>query len=265
MNTLLYITQLLFSISISCDAQQNTGARLTGLGVNGVAIIDRWNENPAALHQDRGIVASISYSQYQIASDLSSQAALIVIPFTKYNIALNVHKYGFSAYHQIISSLSIAKRLSTRLSIALKGNFHQITIKNYGLTNAYAVDIGTLFQLSSEISLGIVVQNISFQQYGSNNIQNVIPRNISLGFAYRASDRLLISVNGLRDQQSTDLNLGIEYQMISILFLRTGWNLTPFKQFAGIGISYRNLIIDTAVQSSNSLGITPQISIAYAF
>lgn len=258
---------LTFSI-YNCVAQTNLGPRLTALGNNGAAVSDIWSTdaNPSGITNTTSPTIAINYKKYLFESELSSQAASFILPLQKNSIGLSFERYGIAEFNELKAGLAIAKKFGSKLSISIKGNYHQIKITNYGATTGLSIDVGAMYQYNDHLTFGIYTNNPSLQKYNTKAISNHIPTIIHIGAAYQASDKLLIATTASKDlDKAIDVGLGVDYKLIEMLRLRGGLTAKPFKQYAGFGINYRKFMIDFAVENDPYLDYVPQIALAYAF
>ena len=256
-----------FSITL-CVAQHNYGPRLTALGNNSAAVTDIWSTeaNPAGITGITSPTAAINYTKFLFDTDLSKQAVSFVLPIKKNYVGLSFHRYGITEYNEIKGGIALAKKFGDGLSIAVKGNYHQIKISNYGATTGFSVDVGTMYTYNEQLTFGLYINNPSLQKYSSKEISNTIPTVISIGAAYKASDKLLIASTISKDlKTAVDVGLGIDYKLIELISLRGGLTAKPFKQYAGFGLNYKKFMFDFAVENDPYLDYTPQIALAYAF
>jgi hypothetical protein len=268
MNKLLHITLMLILSINFCFAQNNLGARLSSMGMNGAAVKDIWGleGNAAGITDLKSSVVAINYAKYLFDSETSKQAIGFVIPQKNNYFGASFQRYGISAYNEIKVGLALAKKFGNQLSIGLKGNYHQIKINNYGATTGFSVDVGAIYDYNEMLSFGLSVNNPSIQKYSTKTVSTTIPTVIQFGAAYKASNKILIATTVSKDLNKTlDVGLGMEYKLIEILSLRAGLSAKPFKQYAGFGLNYKKLVLDVAVESDPNLGYTPQIGLAYAF
>lgn len=268
MNKQLYLSVLLL-LSISfCHAQNNLGPRLTAMGTNGVAVKDLWNleGNPSGITDLKSSTVAINYSKHLFDSELSKQAIAFVIPYKNNYIGASFQRYGITEYNEIKAGVALAKKFGTDLSMAIKGNYHQIKINNYGATTGFSVDVGAMYDYGENITIGLSINNPSLQKYSSKAIETKIPTLIQAGVAYKASNKVLIATTLFKDlDKSVDVGLGLEYKLLGLMSIRAGITVKPFKQYTGFGIDYKKLMLDIAIESDPYLGYVPQIALAYAF
>jgi hypothetical protein len=264
-----FILFIMLSIGINfCFAQNNFGPRLTAMGNNSVAVRDIWslNGNPSGITNLESPTLAINYTKYLIDNELSKQSAAFVLPFGNNYLGASFNRYGIAEYNEIKAGLALAKRFGNKLSIALKGNYHQIKINNYGSTTGFSIDVGGMYDLNEQITLGFSLINPSFQKYSSKEIETKIPSSIQIGGSYKASDKILIATTISKDfDTAIDVGLGIDYKLLDLISLRTGLTAKPFKHYAGFGLNYKKFMMDMAIESDSHLGYTPQIALAYAF
>ncbi|WP_131537155.1 PorV/PorQ family protein [Pedobacter nototheniae] len=264
----IYSFLLILLSTSSLFAQNNLGPRLTAMGNNGASTTDIWSlqANPAGI---TGIVSptiSLNYIKHLFSNDVSTQALAVVIPLKKNFVGLSFQRYGFSAYSEMKIGFAYAKKFHNNLAIALNINYFQLKIINYGASNGFSVDIGLLYHLNEQLTLGAFVSNPSRQKYGSKEIEAKIPSNLNIGATYKTSDKLLIASTITKIlKEPIDVKVGLDYKILNILSLRAGLSIKPFKQYAGFGISYKKMLIDMATAYDPNLGYAPQIAIGYAF
>jgi hypothetical protein len=268
MNKLFNLSLLLILSSIFCFAQNNLGPRLSAMGMNGAAVKDLWSleGNPSGITAIKSSTLAINYSKFLFDNELSKQAVAFAFPFKNNYIGASFQRYGITEYNEIKGGLALAKRFGEKLSIALKGNYHQIKISNYGATTGFSIDVGAIYDHNESLTFGVSLSNPSKQKFNTRSFEASIPTIIQVGAAYKASTKLLIATSISKDlDKAVDVGLGLEYKVIELISLRAGITAKPFKQYAGFGLNYKKLAIDFAVESDPYLGYTPQIALAYAF
>jgi hypothetical protein len=263
---ILMIMMLQFSIIVCLG--QNFGARLTAMGMNSAAVTDEWNltGNPAGITAIRSPTLSLNYMKYLTVADLSRQAIALTLPIGYAALGFYLDRYGITQYNEINTGAAFAKKFGDKFSLALRINYHQIKISNYGATTGFSVDVGAIYRMNEQLTIGLYINNPTLQKYTSRFIQTTIPTAIYTGISYHISDKVLLATTiskyiGL----SFDTGFGIDYKLIQLLSLRAGLTIKPFKQYAGFGLSYNKLIIDVTIESDPFISYKPQFGISYAF
>jgi len=265
--------QILFAlicfISIRVFAiQYNFGPRITAMGMNSASINDNYaiGGNPAGLLAVQSVTLTLNYIKSIIDVELSQETVGLILPGKNNSLGFAFHRYGISTYNEITAGTMFARKFGEHLAIAIRLNYDQIKILNYGITRGFSVDLGSIYKMNDQFSFGIYLNNPTLRDYDNNHVKISIDHSIYLGAAYQASDKVIIATT---ISKVTDLPynvaLGIEYQIVKSIHLRTGITTVPFKQFAGFGLVYKKLNIDFALESDPFLTYTPQIGIVYAF
>ncbi len=270
MNLMNKILNLFLVLVFACNFSnaQDLGARVTAMGMNGAAVKDLWSldANPSGITELKSTTVGINYAQFLIDSEISRQAIAVVIPTDRNYYGASLQRYGISAYNEIKIGFVMAKKFGNKLAIALKGNYHQLKISNYGATTGFSIDVGSSYRFNEEIVFGLALNNPFLQAYNTQVIASKIPTIIQIGLSYQTSDKLLIATTIKKElRNKVDVSLGLEYNMLRLLSLRAGLTAKPFKQYAGFGLRHKKLMLDLAATNDTQLGFTPQIGLAYAF
>lgn len=259
---------VLFFIINHTSAQYNQGARLTAMGKASAAVSDVWslNANPAGITGQKLPVAALNYARYLFGDELTEQSFAFVLPFNNNFAGITLNRYGINEFNEIKAGFGLAKRFGDDLSIGIKANIHQIKITNYGNSTTFSVDAGVNYAVNHQIGLGLYVNNPSSQKYKTSNIATYIPTAAYFGATYTPSNKLLLAATVSKDMEKEfDVSVGIDYKFYELLSLRGGLSAKPFKQYFGIGLNYKKLMMDFATERHPQIGYTPQIGLSYAF
>lgn len=268
MKKLLVLLTLLAQYGQYACSQYNTGPRLVAMGKTQASVNDLWSieANVAAINNIKKPTIALNYLKYSFDKELSNQGLAAVFPFKNTFFGFSAQRYGITAYNEIKTGISITKKLGDKLSIGLKGNYHQIKIINYGNTKGYSLNAGLFYQFNHQFAFGFYSNNLAQQNYINQNIATQIPSGIHIGAHYKATNKVLIATTlSKHTNGNIDIGLGVEYEIIGNILLRTGLNAKPFKQYAGLGLNYKKLSMDLAFENDKNLGYTPQIALGYAF
>lgn len=249
-------------------AQNNLGPRLTAMGESGAAVRDIWSiqANPAGISIINTPSTSLSYAKHLFSNEVSTQAFVAVIPFKNNFAGLSFERYGFSAYNESKIGFAYAKKFGTHLSIAINTNYHQLKISNYGSSAGFSIDVGAIYTIDKEFTIGAFVNNPFKQSYNKTEISTNIPTVFNIGASYSVSDKVLIATTLSKNLvEKIDVKLGIDYKILDVLSLRGGLSKNPFKQYVGFGLNYKKFLLDMASTYDANLGYAPQIGIGYAF
>lgn len=263
------ILQLMLSSSVSFAGAQNLlGPKMAAMGNNGSAVKDVWSiaANTAGITSISAPTLALNYANYFFDKQLSKQAVALILPIQNNYLGLGLQRYGITEYSELKAGFAFAKKFGDQLSIGIKVNYHQLKISNYGKTTGFSVDVGTMYSLNQALVLGLYFNNPSQQKYSNTTIAIDIPTTFNLGAAYLVSNKVLLAATISKSiHTAIDVALGIDYQLIPLTSIRGGLSMKPFKQYVGIGLNFKNINIDAAIESDPYLGYSPQISLAYAF
>ncbi|KLT66925.1 hypothetical protein AB669_03090 [Pedobacter sp. BMA] len=237
------------------------------MGGNGTSVKDVWaiQGNASAITDIEKPSVSVTYIKHLFSNEISTQAVVFVIPLGKNFVGAGYQQYGFSEYTQSKATFAYGKKFGQHLSIAIKGNYHQLKIPDYGSTSAFSVDVGALYEVG-RFTFGACINNPSGQKFIHSQVSSAITTSISVGATYFASDKVLIAGYFTKYiHQVTDAGLGLDYKIIKILSLRGGFSVRPAKQYAGFGLNFNKLNIEIATAHDVNLGYEPQIGLGYAF
>jgi hypothetical protein len=262
---------LLMALAIgvnSARAQDDAGPKMMAMGGNSATIIDVWGvtNNPSIISKIKTTVVAAQYLKYLINQELSSQAFAILLPFKRNTFGIGMHRYGIAQFNELKLSGLFSKEFGEHLAIALRLNYHQLKISNYGASTGISIDFGFCYQLSSELLIGFYFNNPAKMQFTDRALEKVIPSIVFLGLSYQISDNVLMSTTiSKADALAIGVGFGLDYKILACLSARAGINLQPFQPHAGFGLTVSHLTIDIAITTNPFSSYTPQIGIAYAF
>lgn len=176
--------------------------------------------------------------------------------------------------YNILLSLSFGKRLNGSIALGFTSKFLQENI-DVESAQAFAFDIGGLYFLpGTKLVLGVNIQNLGTEmKFVEESFP--LPRNIKVGAAYKMLDNALTIVTDVNKPRDGNLNLGlgIEYKIMGIVNLRTGYkynisgndlgSLSGLR--TGIGIDIRDYNLDYAFAPYGELGQAHRISLVASF
>lgn len=262
-----HLVFVILLLPICAHAQMNEGGRITALGTSGVAIKDIWaiEKNQAGLSDISAVTLALNYEQRLVSQDISTQAALLVLPYRRNVFALSFQRYGFSLYNQQKASIAYARNLTPDFSAGINFNYHQLKISGYGSASTISIEAGFQYQVNEGLTLGAHISNPSNGQFNAD-VQGVVPVAVAFGVANKFSDKILLTSEVVKVLDfDFDLKLGVEYQPVGWLALRGGLSANPLRQYGGLGVTYNGIRFDAAVASEFTVGYSPQVGLSYAF
>lgn len=262
----LYFIAFIIS-SGTVNAQLINAGKFTAMGNASVALQGLWsgNANAAGLSSVNAPAFAVAYENLFSIQELSSKSAVAAIPLKTYVLAASYQSYGIKEFNNHKISGSLARRLGDKLAIALTLNYHQLHVEDYENATALSVDVGVQYEVLPKLRIGTHIANPNQNHY-TGDISQSIASHIKFGIAYSFSDKLLVASEIEKVAAAEmDFKLGIDYQIIEILYLRGGITANSFKQYGGFGLTYNKLDLNFAVSAHPLLGYTPQIALGYEF
>jgi len=93
-----------------------------------------------------------------------------------------------------------------------------------------------------------------------------LPRHMSFGIAYQPYPGVVTVFDlAKRFGQETQMNGGLEAQIVPFLALRFGVQTKPDRVMGGVGFNYQGASLDYALISHTVLPLTHQVAISYRF
>ena len=221
--------------------------------------------NPAGLGKIKDPEAGVFIENRFLLKELSLGAAGVALPVTSGAFGIGFHTMGFSAYRESQFSAAYAHRLGPHLRGGVQFNYQRISIPEdgYGSKGTFTADAGLQAQLSKQLWLGAVVHNLTRARL--NNYQDErLPTVMSLGLGYKPSDKVLVTGDVEKNVHfPVSFRAGVDYQIVKVLHLRTGFATRPNLFAVGLGLQMGDFMLDIASQFQQLLGQTPQLSITY--
>ena len=266
-STLLFLFLIFYAFSYAQDVINTSGAEFTAMGNATVAISDMWSiqKNQAGLSLVKKPSIGIAYENKFLIKDLSSRAAVFILPVSKNVFGISFNDFGFDLYKQQKIGIAYSRAFNEKISFGFKLNYLSIKIEEYGNSTAVSADLGLQYKLSEKFTLGAHIQNPSAEKF-SKTTENLIPTAINAGFSYNPSQKVSANVEVQKDlDQNAILRAGLSYRPTKIIAIRGGVSGEPFNYYVGFGLLLKDLRIDLATTSHPILGYSPQMSLSYVF
>jgi len=242
------------------------GARSTGLGNASLIIADSWSifNNIGALGKLTSSAIVVGYDHRFNLNELTTLSAGTVIHTESFQYGLSISSYGGEHFNQSNIGLGISNQMGIA-SLGLKINYFQTNIEGFGRAASPVIEFGGVAELGPNLFFGAHIYNLTNAKVGGNS-EDKIPTVVKSGISYRPMEKLMINIEAEKDiLLAAIIKLGIEYNLMDRLWLRSGVNTYPNNLFFGIGFRPRNFVIDYATTQSQFLGNTHHFSFGYLF
>ena len=257
---------MLLSECVYC--QFDPGAEQISLSNSGTAnekdVFSLFN-NVACLQHVNQRELGIYYSPSPFGlKELSNAFIAYTDSFSFGRLAVGAMYYGFELYSEKKIVLGYANNIYDGLSAGIALNLHNVSIKNYGKDFAFYLNGGLSIRITDEIYWGFSLSNVNKATFGKEKDQ--IPSLIKTGLSYNPIGNLTISFAFKKETDyAEDFSFGIDYDIIEILSLRSGFSSRISKYSGGIGIHYSVFNLNYAFVYHNDLGFTHQTDLIIVF
>ncbi len=240
------------------------GARQAGLGYASATLTDDWSihNNPAGISSLKQRSVGFAYDLTPGIAGGNRVAASLNTPTKWFNSGVGFFRFGDALYSESRISIAVGNKIGIS-SLSLRGNYNQYRADGFGTSTAFSLDIGSITQLTQQISVGLYITNITQASFTSSSGER-LPTRLVAGFGYTPSEKILITTEIEKDLDFPIMwRTGFEMGIYKSVFFRTGYNLNPNAGFFGFGIKKKNLKIDYALRYQNLLGVSHQASASY--
>jgi len=242
------------------------GGRSAGLAHASVMLADFWcfHHNQGGLPYVRNLMVGFHHHS-GFVREMAHQSLALIVPTSSGSLAGSFSYYGFSHYHQTKAAVAYGLHLSGRLTAGIQLDYFHTRIAGiYGRQRLFTFEAGVQYRVNEKWQLGAHLFNPVRQKAGL--YEEAAPCILRLGAAWRFSENLLFCLEAEKDlEQQVMPKMAIEYELVPLLFLRTGIALEPVLNSFGVGYCWQELQADLAFSFHPSLGQVSNFSLTYAF
>lgn len=223
--------------------------------------------NQAGLAKLDSFSLSLFYENRFLISEMSHRGILIGIPTKTANFAIHYSAFGPAKWMESALSVACSKQLSSKLSAGIQINYFGMKLPEESATSSSCgAEMGIIYQLTSKIVAGIHLANPFSIPIKTYSYSEKIPCRFRLGFHSFLSDDFLISAEAEKTGNNKPIfKLGMEWEAVSNLYFRLGYNSGQTKLFAGLGFQYRFFKTDLAFFYNQYLGFTPSFTLTFNY
>ena len=239
------------------------GPRALATGQSGLMHTDVWanHNNIGALGWLNSSSLGVSFDNRYNLSSLNQISFAGAAVSKKYGVfGLGLSRFGSEIFNQSRGSLGWSKAFGIA-SIGIQGQWYQVAATDFPTKHQLVINFGGLAKLTSKLHFGASISNLN--QAKASEFQNErIPTIVRAGLTYIPNDkiRLVSEVQKDLDQKSI-VKIGIEYEVLKKVWIRTGFSSQIEQVSGGLGVEWRNFQFQYAIANhpqlgwSNSLGI----------
>ena len=247
------------------------GARVLALGRAGAALGgEAWGHaNPAAWAGLGETRAALQASQAFGLSELRLGALSAALPTSLATVAVHARTYGFSERRETRVLVGAARPLplsvTRRLDVGLAVGVETASTEGYASHTALLVHAGVQGDVLPGLRAGLAARNLLGLGLDDTadlrRSASTVP-GVTVGVAYAPSDRATLVLDADQDLDfGLSVRAGAEVVPVDALALRAGVTTTPVRFTAGLGVRTGALRADLAVESHETLGLTPAVGL----
>jgi hypothetical protein len=244
------------------------GGRAAGMGNAAVTLYDFFalSHNQAGLARMEHKAVGVYFENRFLVEELSFGAAAFVMPTQSGVFGVSFTYFGFELYNETKIGLAYARDFGERFSAGLQLNYHNTGIgEDYGNKGNLTVEMGFIFQLTQQLSLGAHLFNPTLAKIGEFADER-IPTIFKTGLSYTFSEKVIVAGEVEKSiNKNPSLKAGIEYHITEPLYIRMGVGTQPATNAFGFGLKLGSLNLDLATSYHHILGYSPQLSFVYYF
>lgn len=214
--------------------------------------------NPAGFIDNSKITAAFYYSPSPFGmKELRNEYAAFSYNFDFGRISLGFSNYGFELFRQNYFHLNYSSFIS-KLHLGGALTLRRISIERYGHSYRLNANVGFTYQLNN-MNVSLSVLNLLRNK---NNNLDYDPIILQLGANYNLPFKSKIYFSIYKEEVfPVSFRAGIQYTLLNLLNIRTGFNSYPEEYSGGLGIKYKMFKLNFAASFHNVLGVTSQFDL----
>jgi hypothetical protein len=231
-----------------------------------------WQDAWALLQNQSGITSVESTTlgacienPYAI-KDLINAAFFAVMPSKSGHWGISYSQSGTEGFQPWKLGAAYARNFGDRVSASFQLNAQGI-FRPYASNNALTAtgELGLQYRPIENLSLGFHVFNFTRSKY-SQYEEARHPTILRLGLMYQLGDDFTIGGEISQDiDRAAIYRIGGEYNIREMVYIRMGASTELNSVCLGLGVKLDNFRVNMALSRHSGLGMTPSISIDYAF
>ncbi|MFY0651754.1 MAG: hypothetical protein JXQ96_06955 [Cyclobacteriaceae bacterium] len=246
--------------------QFDLGARANAMGNASVTLADGWSmfNNIGGLARVENTMAFFTYQNKYGIPEFKTMGGGFAKPLLNGVAGVGVFRFGGDFYNEQKINLGFSNQFGFT-SLGLNVNYLQYNIEGQGSKGMVMLDFGGLATITEQLVFGAQITNINQAELSSFSGEKV-PTVMTAGLSYRPSEGLMLNAEVEKDLDfDAYFKIGLEYEVIEKLTIRTGLVTEPFESAFGIGFAPSAFDADYAFRNNPNLGDIHELSITYRF
>ncbi|MBV4358171.1 PorV/PorQ family protein [Pinibacter aurantiacus] len=221
--------------------------------------------NQAALGNLKNTTAGLYGEKRFGLKALGSYHEVISFPLKNAGVGMNMHYAGDEDFNETQAGLAYGILLAKNISIGTQVNFNHVRITGYGAASTVNFEVGTLFFLSSKVTMGLHIYNPVGGKFGKNNAEKFASI-YKAGVGYDASENFFVSAEIAKEEDlPLNVNAAMQYNFNKHFLVRGGVSSAIANYFLGVGISWSDMRLDVSSSYHQQLGFSPSLMMVFNF
>ena len=267
------ILTLIIIISFSTATfSQNfpVGANSAGMAYSAVTMQNIWSiyHNQAGLAYVDGFAFGVHYENRFGLKEFGVKSVACSYNTRPGAFGLTYTNYGFEQFSQNKFGLAYAIKLAEFISVGIQIDYFLINQEAYyGNIHAFVGEIGILAKPTDNFFIGAHVFN-PWRTKVSVYDDERMPTIFRIGAGFNFTDKVTFTIETEKDlDQKAVFKTGLEYNIVSQLYLRTGisTNINYYSYAFGIGYKFKGISLDLAINKHPVMDYKTSVSIFVNF
>ena len=179
------------------------------------------------------------------------------------NAGIGYYRFGDDLFSQQKLHLAVGNSIQM-VSLGLGIDWIQYSIASIGTQHVLAIQFGGMAEITPQLMVAAHIFNMN-QATVVEETGESLPTIMKSGISYRPNEELMINMEVEKDLGFNEVfKVGIEYEVVQQVFIRTGIRSEPLIGAFGLGFHPKNFQFDYALSSDSQLGNIHEFSLAYS-
>ncbi len=270
-NILLTVVVLAICLKVSAyDISNPIGGRSAAMGYTSACSRGLWaiQNNPAGLSQLNGIAFGAYYENRWFTKATGFKSAAFAMSFDKVgSIGASFIQFGYELYNENKIGIAYAKAFGQYIQIGVQLDYLFLKSNDdYGRQDAVTFEIGLQSHVTDKLTLGTYLFNpVSIKMHTFNDAKIPTVFRFAIDYQFTKNFSAQCEVEKNTSHKGVSLRAGLEYEVVSNLYIRAGAQCNPGILTFGIGYQIKFFQINIAAQMHNQLGASLQAGTVFNF
>ena len=237
----------------------------TSIALGTIASLYPGSLNPAFPIKQKSLVMRIDYARLYGLTGLDYyQAELGWSSKEQKSTRLSLRNFGNPVYQEKTLGISYGQSLKNILSLGITIDWYNIAIAGYQSSTTIGMSLGSVWELSEQIQIGILFRNINSPSI--YKCADPLPECFSLGVRFTPLVKMEFCGELFKDTEFPfSLRMGTVIKPVDFMDLKFGAQLNPDRYSGGLSLYWKKFSLDFTFQHHQILPYTLYYGIGYGF